>query len=100
MVGKKCDVCQKTAYPIESLKEGDRTWHKLCFRCSVCKGTLTLKNFKLRDGTLFCTTHYPTDTATSVADSVSTRHAVNAPQKKAEGAFVFVNCLSFVWTRF
>jgi hypothetical protein len=85
MSGKTCAVCQKTAYPIEAIREGDRTWHKLCFRCSVCKGTLNLKNFKLRDGNLFCHQHYPTDTATSVADDVTTRHAQNAPQKKAEG---------------
>ncbi len=85
MSGKTCAVCQKTAYPIEAIREGDRTWHKLCFRCSVCKGTLNLKNFKLRDGNLFCHQHYPTDTATAVADDVTTRHAQNAPQKKAEG---------------
>ena len=85
MSGKTCAVCQKTAYPIEAIREGDRTWHKLCFRCSVCKGTLNLKNFKLRDGNLYCYQHYPTDTATAVADDVTTRHAQNAPQKKAEG---------------
>lgn len=54
MSGKSCDVCKKTAYPIEAVREGDRTWHKLCFRCSVCKGTLTLKNFKTKGGALFC----------------------------------------------
>jgi LIM and SH3 domain protein 1 len=85
MVGKKCAVCNKTAYPIESLREGDQTWHKLCFRCSVCKGTLTIKNFKTKDQALYCATHYPSEHATAVADDVTTRHAQNAPQKKAEG---------------
>ena len=85
MAGKNCAICGKTAYPVESLKDGDRTWHKICFRCSVCKGTLSVKNFKLKDGALYCGTHYPTENATTIADDVVTRHAVNAPQKKAEG---------------
>ena len=85
MASKKCDICGKTAYPIEAIREGDHCWHKLCFRCSVCKGTLTLKNFKLKGGQLYCSQHYPTESATAVADDVTTRHAQNAPQKKAEG---------------
>ena len=54
----KCTVCGKTAYVTEQVKNGTDIYHKACFRCSVCKGSLTLKNFKTQNKILFCNTHY------------------------------------------
>lgn len=52
------------------LRDALRTIARLCF--AVCGQWLTSRV-------------QPTESATAVADDVTTRHAVNAPQKKAEG---------------
>ncbi|ELR20098.1 LIM domain containing protein [Acanthamoeba castellanii str. Neff] len=55
----KCGVCNKTVYPVEKISPGNgKNYHKLCFKCSVCKITLNLKNFKSHEGTLYCPVHY------------------------------------------
>ncbi|EGG18084.1 LIM-type zinc finger-containing protein [Cavenderia fasciculata] len=81
----KCGACQKTAYPLESIVANDKSYHKGCFKCAVCKMTLNVKNFKLSDGQLYCAVHTPKATATAVADSVAIKNALNAPKKSFEG---------------
>eukprot|EP00013_Stygamoeba_regulata_P019870 CAMPEP_0177660164 /NCGR_PEP_ID=MMETSP0447-20121125/17863_1 /TAXON_ID=0 /ORGANISM="Stygamoeba regulata, Strain BSH-02190019" /LENGTH=215 /DNA_ID=CAMNT_0019165149 /DNA_START=27 /DNA_END=674 /DNA_ORIENTATION=+ len=76
----KCGACGKTAYPLESLQAGNSTYHKLCFKCEVCKSTLNVKNYKAREGHIYCHTHLPQEKATQVADSVLTKHATAAPK--------------------
>jgi len=88
MSGKPCHRCGKTAFPLESLKAGEETYHKLCFRCpdSKCNVQLTLKTFK-RDpatGNVFCDKHIPKQGHTAVADSLSTKAALSAPKKSNE----------------
>lgn len=34
MASAKCGNCGKTAYPLESTTVGDKTYHKLCFKCA------------------------------------------------------------------
>lgn len=34
MSSAKCAICNKTAYPLESLKAIEKTYHKICFKCT------------------------------------------------------------------
>jgi len=77
MPNKKCSVCDKTAYPLESVEAGGKTWHKLCFKCSQCKITLNVASFKAHEGGVFCSGCVPRATHTQVTDSVATRAALS-----------------------
>jgi hypothetical protein len=48
-----------------------------------------LKNFKAHQNKVYCAVHYPADhqkvKATQVTDSISVKHATNAPKKTTEG---------------
>eukprot|EP00211_Chloroparvula_japonica_P012040 CAMPEP_0119118372 /NCGR_PEP_ID=MMETSP1310-20130426/270_1 /TAXON_ID=464262 /ORGANISM="Genus nov. species nov., Strain RCC2339" /LENGTH=102 /DNA_ID=CAMNT_0007107733 /DNA_START=71 /DNA_END=379 /DNA_ORIENTATION=- len=84
MPNPKCAICDKTVYPLEDVKAADTHFHKWCFKCTECKITLNLKNFKAVGGKIYCHTHTPVDRASTSADSVSVSKAVNAPKAKAE----------------
>ncbi|THG20445.1 hypothetical protein TEA_027524 [Camellia sinensis var. sinensis] len=49
----KCKACDKTVYVVDLLTADGITYHKSCFKCSHCKGTLVVPN-KL--SSLFCGT--------------------------------------------
>ncbi|KAI3494964.1 hypothetical protein L1887_37039 [Cichorium endivia] len=34
------------------------TYHKSCFKCTHCKGTLVMSNYSSMDGVLYCRTHF------------------------------------------
>lgn len=36
----KCNACDKTVYLVDKLTADNRVYHKACFRCHHCKGTL------------------------------------------------------------
>jgi hypothetical protein len=36
----KCTACDKTVYLVDKLTADNRVYHKACFRCHHCKGTL------------------------------------------------------------
>lgn len=38
----KCKACDKTVYVMDLLTLEGNTYHKSCFRCSHCKGTLVV----------------------------------------------------------
>lgn len=52
----KCKVCEKTAYPLESIMYDNMTWHKSCFRCLSCQSVVALKRVALIQGNLYCKT--------------------------------------------
>jgi len=82
IMAAKCDVCQKTAYPMESLAASGHTYHKLCFKCSVCQQTLNLKNYKMYEKQIYCSTHTPKPKGSSTGtDSIHMKSALNAPKK-------------------
>jgi len=85
MSSAKCTICSKTAYPLESVTALDKTYHKGCFKCAVCKQSLSLKNFKGYEGKIYCFPHTPKPSATTVTDSVAMKNALNAPRKTSEG---------------
>ncbi|KAJ3694942.1 hypothetical protein LUZ60_000319 [Juncus effusus] len=55
---EKCKVCDKTVYLVDQLVIESKFYHKACFRCHHCKGTLKLSNYSSIDGVLYCMPHY------------------------------------------
>ncbi len=43
---------------MEFIGANDKAFHKSCFRCSVCKGSLRADNMATINDKLFCQNHY------------------------------------------
>ncbi|KAL3732337.1 hypothetical protein ACJRO7_029066 [Eucalyptus globulus] len=54
----KCKACEKTVYPVEQLSADGVAYHKSCFKCSHCKGTLKLSSYSSMEGVLYCKPHF------------------------------------------
>ncbi|KAG8363330.1 hypothetical protein BUALT_Bualt19G0011200 [Buddleja alternifolia] len=54
----KCKACDKTVYFVDLLSADGATFHKACFKCSHCKGTLVMSNYSSMDGVLYCKPHF------------------------------------------
>ncbi|KAH0930877.1 hypothetical protein HID58_016604 [Brassica napus] len=54
----KCKACDKTVYVMDLLTLEGNTYHKSCFRCSHCNGTLQMTTYSSMDGVLYCKTHF------------------------------------------
>jgi cysteine/glycine-rich protein len=54
----KCTACDKTVYLVDKLTADNRVYHKACFRCHHCKGTLKLGNYNSFEGVLYCRPHF------------------------------------------
>ncbi|CAN8286225.1 unnamed protein product [Cochlearia groenlandica] len=54
----KCKACDKTVYVMDLMNLEGNTYHKSCFRCSHCNGTLVISNYSSMDGVLYCKTHF------------------------------------------
>ncbi|XP_024962571.1 LIM domain-containing protein PLIM2b-like [Cynara cardunculus var. scolymus] len=54
----KCKACDKTVYFVDLLTADGVTYHKACFRCTHCKGTLSMSNYSSMDGVLYCKPHF------------------------------------------
>ncbi|KAL3618653.1 LIM domain-containing protein PLIM2a [Castilleja foliolosa] len=54
----KCKACDKTVYFVDLLSADGSTFHKSCFKCSHCKGTLVMSNYSSMDGVLYCKPHF------------------------------------------
>ncbi|KAK2445710.1 LIM domain-containing protein WLIM2b [Trifolium repens] len=55
---QKCMSCEKTVYLVDKLTADNRVYHKGCFRCHHCKGTLKLSNYNSFEGVLYCKPHF------------------------------------------
>ncbi|XP_019242565.1 PREDICTED: LIM domain-containing protein WLIM1-like [Nicotiana attenuata] len=55
---QKCMACEKTVFLVDKLTADNRVYHKACFRCHHCKGTLKLSNYNSFDGVLYCRPHF------------------------------------------
>lgn len=40
----KCTACSKTVYLVDKLTADNRIYHKACFKCHHCKGTLKVQS--------------------------------------------------------
>ncbi|CAL9079952.1 unnamed protein product [Musa textilis] len=54
----KCKACDKTVHFIDLLTADGVPFHKTCFKCSRCKGTLSMCNYSSLDGILYCKPHF------------------------------------------
>ncbi|PNX73972.1 pollen-specific protein SF3-like [Trifolium pratense] len=54
----KCKACDKTVYVVDLLTLENIPYHKQCFKCSHCKGCLTMSTYSSMDGILYCKTHF------------------------------------------
>jgi len=54
----KCEVCGKTAYPMESIAADNKHYHKTCFKCVYCRNTLKLGNYAALGGKFYCKPHF------------------------------------------
>ncbi|XP_004510816.1 LIM domain-containing protein PLIM2b [Cicer arietinum] len=54
----KCKACDKTVYVVDLLTLENIPYHKNCFKCSHCKGCLTMSTYSSMDGILYCKTHF------------------------------------------
>ncbi|XP_048130467.1 LIM domain-containing protein WLIM1-like isoform X1 [Rhodamnia argentea] len=55
---QKCMACEKTVYLVDKLTADNRIYHKACFRCHHCRGTLKLGNYNSFEGVLYCRPHF------------------------------------------
>ncbi|KAJ9677655.1 hypothetical protein PVL29_022571 [Vitis rotundifolia] len=55
---QKCKACEKTVYLVDELTADNKVYHKACFRCHHCKGTLKLSNYSSFEGVLYCKPHF------------------------------------------
>ncbi|XP_030477613.1 LIM domain-containing protein WLIM1-like isoform X1 [Syzygium oleosum] len=55
---QKCKACEKTVYFVEQLTADNKVYHRTCFRCHHCKGTLKLSNYSSFEGVLYCKPHF------------------------------------------
>ncbi|KAG4929953.1 hypothetical protein JHK82_047023 [Glycine max] len=55
---QKCTACEKKVYWVEQLTADNKVYHKSCFRCHHCKGTLKLSNYCSFEGVLYCKPHF------------------------------------------
>ncbi|ESW07020.1 hypothetical protein PHAVU_010G095700 [Phaseolus vulgaris] len=54
----KCKACDKTVYVVDLLTLEGIPYHKNCFKCSHCKGYLTMCTYSSMDGVLYCKPHF------------------------------------------
>jgi cysteine/glycine-rich protein len=52
---QKCKACDKTVYLVEQLTADGVIYHKSCFRCNHCKGTLKVSLLVSVSASLFGT---------------------------------------------
>ncbi|XP_051123307.1 LIM domain-containing protein WLIM1-like [Andrographis paniculata] len=55
---QKCKACEKTVYLMDQLNADNKTYHRACFRCRHCNGTLKLGNYCSYEGVLYCKPHF------------------------------------------
>ncbi|XP_019434506.1 PREDICTED: LIM domain-containing protein PLIM2c-like isoform X1 [Lupinus angustifolius] len=54
----KCKACDKTVYVVDLLTLEGIPYHKHCFKCSHCKGYLSMSTYSSMDGILYCKPHF------------------------------------------
>jgi len=50
----KCGRCSKEVYDAEEVKAAGAHWHNVCFKCAICKATLTSLTVKDKNSEIYC----------------------------------------------
>ena len=53
-----CATCSKAVYAMERLEADKVIYHKVCFKCDVCKKPLSVGSYAALEGTIYCKTHF------------------------------------------
>ncbi|KAL0651155.1 hypothetical protein Bca4012_093846 [Brassica carinata] len=87
---QKCMACDKTVYLVDKLTADNRVYHKACFRCHHCKGTLKLSNYNSFEGVLYCRPHFDQNfkRTGSLEKSFEGTPKIGKPDKPLEGEVV------------
>ncbi|CAA3005577.1 LIM domain-containing protein WLIM1-like [Olea europaea var. sylvestris] len=100
---QKCMACEKTVYLVDKLTADNRVYHKACFRCHHCKGTLKLGNYNSFEGVLYCRPHFDQlfKRTGSLDKSFEGTPKVAKPEKHLDSEKPLVNKVSsmFIGTR-
>ena len=54
----KCAKCQKSVYAAEEVRAANKTFHKLCFKCTSCNKLLETNILTEHQGDLYCRSCY------------------------------------------
>ncbi|XP_028770312.1 LIM domain-containing protein PLIM2b-like isoform X2 [Neltuma alba] len=54
----KCKACDKTVHVVDMMTLEGTPYHKSCFKCSHCKGFLSMSSYSWMDGVLYCKPHF------------------------------------------
>jgi len=54
----KCEKCQKSVYFNEEVKDGERVYHKQCFRCTHCNKIVEPTSYSQYGGVIYCKPHF------------------------------------------
>ncbi|KAA3476523.1 LIM domain-containing protein WLIM1-like isoform X1 [Gossypium australe] len=68
---QKCMACDKTVYLVDKLTADNRVYHKACFRCHHCKGTLKVSNGSIHGTPKIAKPEKPVDGEKPIATKVS-----------------------------
>ncbi|PIN13975.1 Regulatory protein MLP [Handroanthus impetiginosus] len=55
---QKCKACDKTVHFVEMMSADGVPYHKTCFKCTHCNGSLAMSNYSAVDGQLYCKPHF------------------------------------------
>ncbi|KAL6496767.1 hypothetical protein OROHE_027329 [Orobanche hederae] len=55
---QKCNACDKVVHFVEMMSPDGIPYHKNCFKCSHCNGSLAMSNYSAVDGKLYCKPHF------------------------------------------
>ncbi|KAH1252541.1 LIM domain-containing protein WLIM1 [Glycine max] len=78
---QKCMACDKTVYLVDKLTADNRVYHKACFRCHHCKGTLK-----------FSKTGYGNNIGTSLSSGVLSSATITLLKEFFTAGHTLTNC--------
>lgn len=61
-----CLSCERVVFFMEKLEADGKVFHKTCFKCSVCRKTLSAGTYASLEGVLFCKPHFKQQFKTKV----------------------------------